>query len=155
MTTRKGPLWFLALSALLGCGQGQDQSSIDPNVDFVVKQVTPEDGELVEEWVLETTKQDTHGVGAVRLPDVDWAWQVSVSVMEFVREEPLETELVSAITVALSEVNGVSQAVQEDREVWAVNGAPDGADLVRSVALVVSQFSNRTASLLDRHESAR
>ena len=43
---------------------------------------------------------------------------------EYVREEPLESELHDRMTTALQAVPGVTLVVQEDREVRSVDGTP-------------------------------
>jgi len=53
-------------------------------------------------------------------------WNVSVAVMEFVREEPLEGVLRCRIAAALRSVEGVETAGEMDREVWFVTGTPLG-----------------------------
>jgi hypothetical protein len=54
------------------------------------------DEEVLEEW--ERTSDDfLGGACATRLPRSRYPWQVSIGVMEFVREEPLEGELRRAI----------------------------------------------------------
>src|SRR5262249_27292298 len=51
-------------------------------------------------------------------------WSVMVSVMEFVRDDPLESELRSRIAANLGAVPGVTSVQEEDREVWIVDGSP-------------------------------
>lgn len=71
-------------------------------------------------------------------------WQVGVYVMEFVREDPLESELRRRIAAALESVEGVETAQREDREVWFITGTPSGAALVRAVAEVVDDLADQT-----------
>lgn len=71
-------------------------------------------------------------------------WQVSVPVMEFVREEPLEGELRRRIAAVLLSVEGVGTADEMDREVWYVTGAPSGEALVRAVGEVLDGFAEQT-----------
>lgn len=71
-------------------------------------------------------------------------WQVTVLVMEFVREEPLEGELRRRIGVALRSVEGVETAGEQDTEVWFVTGTPAGEALVRAVGEVVDDLADQT-----------
>jgi hypothetical protein len=50
-------------------------------------------------------------------------WNVVIWVAEFLREDPLETELRGRIASALGAVDGVAE---EDREVWYVTGESSG-----------------------------
>jgi hypothetical protein len=117
--------------------------------DINVEKVEPADEAILEEWRRATAEPDLLGVGAVRISDGEWQWQVLVSVMELVREEPLESELVAAVSAALAAVPGVREAAQDDRETWVIKGAADGASLVRAAAAVVDRFSPRTRAILD------
>jgi hypothetical protein len=66
------------------------------------------------------------------MSDDDWPWQVAVHAAEFFREEPLQSLLVDAVTAALSNVPGVKRAIQEDREVWVLQGQTSGEQLVHA-----------------------
>jgi hypothetical protein len=89
-----------------------------------------------EGWERVTDDWDARGVEAARF-DLTGGWNVTVAVMEFVREEPLEGELRRRIAVALRSVEGVESAEEMDREVWFVTGTPSGEALVRAAAGVV------------------
>ena len=117
--------------------------------DINVEKIEPADDEILEEWRRVTVETDLLGVGAVRLADGEWPWQVLVSVMEFIRDEPLESELVEAVSAALAAVPGVREAAQEDRETWVIQGDADGPSLVRAAAAVVDRFAPRTRAVLD------
>lgn len=66
---------------------------------------------------------DIRSVWAVRVRNQpEWPWSVSVSVAEFLREEPLQSEFIDAVSAGLQSVRGVRKVVQEDREVWLVSG---------------------------------
>jgi hypothetical protein len=106
-----------------------------------VRQVQVDGSE--ESWERVTDEFDVHWVGA------DWVgfsggWNVTVAVMEFVREDPLEAELRRRIAAALLAVDGVESAGEMDREVWFVTGSPSGEAMVRAVAAVVDDLSGRT-----------
>lgn len=51
------------------------------------------------------------------LPEDD-DWRVVVAVAEFIREEPLESELVTGVETALRSGVGVTNVWHEDREQW-------------------------------------
>src|SRR5467141_3508358 len=83
-----------------------------------------------EAWERVTGEPDLRGVGADRigwvLGQFQGGWNVTVAVMEFVREDPLESELRRRIAAALRSVDGVETAEEADREVWFVTGTPPG-----------------------------
>ena len=108
-----------------------------------VRQIQPQDSEIQEEWLRETGEPDIRAVDACRVDKIG-GWQVFVSVMEFVREDPLESELRQRITTALRSVPGVTSADEEDRELWFVTGTPSGKALAESAAQVVDDLADRT-----------
>ena len=108
---------------------------------MIVRQI-PVDG-TDEAWQRVTSDRDAYGVEAVRI-DAIGGWQVGVNVMEFVREDPLESELRRRIAGALESVEGVETAQEEDREVWFITGTPSGAALVRAAAEVVDDLADQT-----------
>lgn len=82
-----------------------------------------------------------HGVDAVKLRDGDGQWQVTVYVMEFIRDVPLEGTLRTRMPAALRAVPAVVEVSEDDREVWAVRGTPSGSALVDAVARVVDELA--------------
>jgi hypothetical protein len=90
-----------------------------------------------------TGEPDVRGVDAGRF-DFAGRWNVTVAVMEFVRQNPPEGELRRRIAVALRSVGGVETAEEMDREVWFVTGTPSGKALVRAVAEVVDDLAGQT-----------
>ncbi len=97
-----------------------------------VRQITPEDGEILEEWIRVTAEKDVLGVNATRSAG-KWNWTIFISAAEFVRGDPLAARLDRDITAALSQVKGVTAVAREDTEVWLVQGqGAAGADLVRA-----------------------
>ena len=82
-----------------------------------------------------------------RNPD-NGAWSLGVWVMEFVREDPLESVLRTAMDAALLGVTGVVDVLQEDREVWSIDGSPSGEELVRTAAKVVDTFAEETRAFV-------
>ena len=114
------------------------------------------DGE--EGWERLTDEPEIRGVEATRHDDDDWPWSVVVWVMEFVREEPLESEIRHAMIVTLWAVPDVTAVAEEDREVWIVAGSPSGEALVRAAATVVDAFVARArahvASLMQQNPDA-
>ena len=95
-----------------------------------------------EAWERVTGEPDVRGVGAGRI-DFAGGWNVTVAVMEFVREDPLESELRRRIAAALRSVRGVQAAGEMDREVWFVTGTPSGDALVRAAAEVVDHLAGQ------------
>ena len=110
--------------------------------DVTIKQVDPSDDEILEEWV-RSIEDEVLGAGCSRSEDEDWPWRVEVCVMEFIRPEPLQTELADAISAALRRVPGVRDAQHEDREAWVVAGSATGPDLLQAVAEVLDQFASK------------
>ena len=108
-----------------------------------VRRVQVDDVNVAEAWERETDDEGVRGVGA-DLIGFAGGWNVTVSVMEFIREGPLEGELRRRIAAALRSVEGVETAEEMDREVWFVTGAPAGEALVRAVARVVDDLADRT-----------
>ncbi|MEV3921370.1 hypothetical protein [Actinomadura coerulea] len=112
-----------------------------------VQQVQPLDSGIAEEWIRKTDDPDLRAVSASKLRAAP-LWNVSVWVMEFVRTDPLESELRRRIADALSAVDGVTSVEEEDREVWTVTGTPTGKALVEAAALVVDHLAPQTREAL-------
>ena len=121
--------------------------------DIEVERIEPADEEILEEWSRVTEDPDLLGVSAVRMDNGEWPWQVYVSVMEFIREEPLESELPAAIQAALAAVPGVREAAHEDRETWIIKGDVDGPSLVRAASAVVDLYSPRARKVFDEFDA--
>lgn len=100
-----------------------------------------------EEWVRRTDDLDLRGVLASRYSADSWG--VGVHVAEFVREEPLESELRTGVDAALRAVPGVRTVDEEDREVWFVTGDASGEALVRAVSEVVDRLAPRVQAEMD------
>ena len=108
--------------------------------------VGDEDDDFTEEWSRVTpdgdwAANDVLGVGVGR--EADGSWQMFVNVLEFVREDPLESEFRSAMLSVLRAVPGVTMAEEEDRETFLVEGTPTGDALVRAGAAAIDQFADR------------
>jgi hypothetical protein len=103
---------------------------------FAVRSVADNerDEEVEEAWTRDVPARGVlrhvHGVEASKhMGARKFAWHVTVWVMEFVRDEPLEGELRRRVGAALRKVSGVKKVAEEDREVWVVDGAPSGEAL--------------------------
>ena len=114
--------------------------------EIVAKQIAPQDEEILEEWIRVTDDKHILGVGVTRMLGDEWPWQVGVYVAEYIREDPLQSELHDSITGALSALPGVVQAVHEDREHWAVQGDVNGEELIGACAAVLDRFAERTGA---------
>ena len=108
-----------------------------------IRQIQPQDPEIQEEWLRETDEPDVRAVSVCRVDEIG-GWQVRVWVMEYVREDPLESELRERITTVLGNVTGVSSAGEQDRETWFVTGAPSGKALIEAAARVVDDLAGQT-----------
>jgi hypothetical protein len=118
--------------------------------EIVVRRIEPLDEEVLEEWQRVTDEKDILGVGASLVAGQDWPWTVFISVAEFIRREPLQTQLRSSMTGALNGVPGVLEALQDDRETWLVRGQVGGEALVRAGAAVVDRLAGATRAELLR-----
>ena len=102
------------------------------------------DDEFAEAWSRLTDEPEVRGVNAERWRDEDtWPWQLTVWAMEFVRDDPLESEIRTAVAAAIRSVAGVNDVQEEDREVWVIEGSPNGGALVDAVAEVIDGFAPR------------
>jgi hypothetical protein len=112
------------------------------------------DSELAEEWmrtIADPSLRYVHGVGASRwAAKSKWPWRIHVWVMEAVRDDELQVELRERIAAAIRAVRGATDVAEEDREVWAIAGAPSGEALVRAVAEVVDDLAPRTLAYVQR-----
>jgi hypothetical protein len=122
---------------------------------FEIRRVPDDEVDGDEEWVLVTEEEHILGVGVVRRSHDPWPWTVFVSVMEFIREQPLEGELERSLTEALSSVPGVNEVLRDDREVWIVSGSPSGPDLARAAAAVVDSLAGQARLYIDEHLRGR
>jgi hypothetical protein len=127
-------LLFVVLTTAVATSAGEE-SGIE------IRRVEPMDFEILEEWQRITDERDILGVSATRVDDQKWKWRVFVAVAEFVREEPLESELWDRITVSLSTVKGVKSVVHEDREVWIIEGDVNGKVLVSSASSALDSLA--------------
>jgi hypothetical protein len=114
-----------------------------------IYEVPAEEVDGVESWIRETNEPELLNIEAVRGEEVgDWQWQVTIWLMEYVREDPLESQLRVAIAAALRAVPGVIRAEEDDREVWVIDGEPSGEDLVRAIAPVLDEYADRARAFL-------
>jgi hypothetical protein len=105
-----------------------------------IEQVTPADDEIEQEWV-RNSEDEFRSVSANKPHES--MWQVTLGLAEFLREEPLESEMRREMDRVLRAVPGVSDVTEGDRELWAVAGSPRGEDLVRAAASVVDGIADR------------
>lgn len=76
-------------------------------------------------------------------------WRVVISMAEFVREEPLESEMRRGVAEALRGVPGVTKVFEEDREQWLIEGSPSGEDLLQACAPVIDALADRARPLAE------
>jgi hypothetical protein len=107
-----------------------------------VEQIESPDPELEEVWQRLTSEPEIRAVSASRW-DAIGGWQVAVSAMEFVHDDPLETELRQRIATALRAVSGVASAEEQDNEKWFVAGNPSGKALVEAAVQVLDDLADR------------
>src|SRR5450631_1333456 len=103
-----------------------------------------------EGWERLVEDADIRGISAYRIVLGEQPyWSVEVSLAEFLREEPLESELRRQMATALEAVPGAEVVDEEDRESWFVSGSPSGEALVRAAGQVVDQLAARARAYLD------
>jgi hypothetical protein len=103
-----------------------------------------------EGWERLVDDADIRGISAYRIVlGQQPYWSVEVSLAEFLREEPLESELRRQMATALEAVPGAEVVDEEDRESWFVSGSPSGEALVRAAGQVVDQLAARARAYLD------
>lgn len=108
-----------------------------------IERTRPSDDALSEAWNRVTDEPEVLGVRATRHTEARaWPWQIFVSAMEFVRAEPLQTDLRVGISEALRSVPEVTAVSEEDREVWVLGGNVQGEALVRAVSEVLDLFAD-------------
>jgi hypothetical protein len=112
-----------------------------------IRQIQPQDPQIQEERLRETGEPGIRAVHACRVDEIG-GWQVTACVMEYVSEDPLESELRQRIATALRNVTGVTSADEQDREKWFVTGAPSGKALIEATARVVDDLAERTRAHL-------
>ena len=123
-------------------------------MSVVVEQVTPEDDAILEEWSRVTDDEDVLGVGTHRTADDEWYWIVFVNVAEFIRTEPLQSQLAIAITRALEKAPGVNKVVREDREVWLLEGDTSGEELIRACAKALAELEEKLRAAISDLDAA-
>ena len=107
-----------------------------------------------EGWsrVLDEEDEDILGVGVSRIAG-DWQWEIGVNAAEFVRDEPFESTFRDNIETAIRRVQGITEVIEEDREVWLAKGArADGEQLLRSVARALDNMADDIAEAMDFDE---
>jgi hypothetical protein len=104
--------------------------------------VDDEDGEPFEAWERTTTEGEMRSVWAQKTSLPDWTWEITVAALEFVREEPLERRLRSALRAALQAVPGALAVAEEDRETLLMAGAPAGRQIIDALTGVVDGMAD-------------
>jgi hypothetical protein len=136
-----------------GVAAGPNSARYDAPVSDEIRRVPSAelDGAASDEgWERSVTDPDLRGVSAYRITlDEQAYWSVGVAVAEFLREDPLESELRQQMAAALGAVPGVDVVAEEDRELWYVTGAPSGEALIRAAAQVVDHQADRAHAHLD------
>jgi len=111
--------------------------------EVIVMQITPQDGEVLEEWtrVCDKEHREFHSIDLIKIDDEDFPWYLYFSAGEFIREEPFVSELSEVIYTAIKGVEGVGDAFHEDREKFVISGSEISAKtLVYQVAAAVDKF---------------
>src|SRR5690349_8161817 len=110
-----------------------------------IQHIPPDGSRGDERWNRLTDDPGIGGVEVIRsMTNGPWQWSVTVWVMEFIREDPLESEIREAMAAELRAVPGVARVSEEDREVWIVDGSPSGENLTQAAAKVVDRFAQRS-----------
>lgn len=114
--------------------------------DGDVIRAVPEDGEIEAEWYRDVGDDELRGVSVYQPRGDDW--RVVVGMAEFIRGQPLESELRRGVDAALRSVPGVSSVWEEDREVWIAQGSAQAESLIRAVVDVVDGLAGRASGAL-------
>jgi hypothetical protein len=133
--------------------QGVGGRGYDPAMNDDIRRIQPEDREILEEWLRETDEPEVRAVGACRVANwqqevIGWpgdgdGWTIDVWAMEFVRSDPLETELRQRIANALRGVSGVTHVAEHDRESWFLTGTTSGETLISAAAQVIDELADQ------------
>jgi len=107
--------------------------------------------EFEEEWINITDEPEILGVDASRDIEDESSWTVYISVAEFIREEPLESILFSAISSALNGVECVERVEQEDREAWIVEGKVKAPSLIRACVIQLKELHPKLRAAYDEY----
>jgi hypothetical protein len=116
------------------------------------EQHEPLGSETAESWVvglgddLRLVEAYRHKPGS--FPE-EWPWGVVLGIAEFARTDELERGLFGDVSAAIAAVPGVTEVVQEDREVWLVAGTPEGRDLVIAAATAAEPWVAKVRAFLD------
>lgn len=115
-----------------------------------VRDRAQESEDISQAWTRSLDLDELTAVDALRLRgEQEWPWQVIVPVAEFIRTDPLQSELFHAVTSALQNLRGVREAAHDDREVWVVSGRVRGRSLVAAVGAVLDRLEPRLSQDLD------
>lgn len=117
-----------------------------------VERVDPLEDGHAECWERRVEPFHINYVDALRFakPLGGWRWMVGVAAMEFVRDDPLESELRTELAARLGAVPGVTAVREEDNEAWVVSGSPSGAALVEAAAAAIDRFADRVRDEIAR-----
>ena len=107
-----------------------------------IRLVPADESDVDELWQRLTDEPDIRGIEAWADSEFE-GWCVEVSAQEFIRQDPLGTELRQRMQAALRTVQGVTEVDQHDNESWLVNGKPSGQELTRAAAEVVDQLADQ------------
>ena len=108
-----------------------------------------------EGWsrVVDEEDEDILGVGVSRIAGETWHWEIGINAAEFVREEPFESTFRDAIDAAIRRVSGITDVIEEDREVWLASGpGADGEQILRSVARALDNMADDIEAALNPDE---
>jgi hypothetical protein len=107
-----------------------------------IRLVPPDESDVDELWQRLTDEPDIRGIEAWADSEFE-GWCVEVSAQEFIRTDPLGTELRRRMQAALRAVDGVTEVDRHDNESWLVNGQPSGQQLTRAAADVVDELADQ------------
>lgn len=124
----------------------QPDSALEPRAAAPDRVVRVPDDEVDGDEGWERLRDDQPELRNVEAIREGSGWQVHVWVAEYVREDPLESELRQRMTQALQAVPGVTSVIEEDREIWSVEGNLAGNLLVQAAAEVVDDLAERTSA---------
>ena len=111
--------------------------------EIIVEQVTPQDGEILEEWsrICHQRHKQFHAIDVIKIDDGEFPWYLYFSAGEFIREEPFVNELSRVIYEAIERVEGVKDVFHEDTEKFVIAGENiSPKELIYQVSTVIDKF---------------
>lgn len=119
--------------------------------EMKIEKVPTSHESVLEQWEVVTENPDIYGVSVAKQDMPEFAWNIYVVAAEFIRDEPLESKFRKEIESALLGVEGVKKVEEADREVWVVDGNPNGGKIVQAVLDVLIKLDGDISAYLEEY----